>query len=175
MAWYVGPITNLFKPSVNFTASIRAGNIPLTVNFTDQSTKADFWAWDFTNDSIVDSVVRNTSTVYASSGTFSVKLTVSNGSGASASLTRTNYITVYQARAFYGIRDNSMPFIVGPDQTGIFRGASREIPIKVSYSNPATTFVGTNENPLTVIVTQTSETLLIGPVVNNIAINITNV
>ncbi|MBI3260271.1 MAG: PKD domain-containing protein [Ignavibacteriae bacterium] len=82
-------------PTAAFTATPLQGCVPLTVNFTDQSTDSPTsWNWDFKNDGSVTSTSQNSSYTYTVPGTYSVQLTASNSSG-SNSLTKTNYITVY--------------------------------------------------------------------------------
>ena len=81
-------------PVAAFTGSPTSGTAPLTVNFTDQSTNAPTsWAWDFNNDGVVDSTVRNPSYLYSTAGTYTVTLTASNAAG-SGEETKTDYITV---------------------------------------------------------------------------------
>jgi PKD repeat protein len=84
-------------PTAAFTGSPTSGSAPLTVNFTDNSTGYDqllSYAWDFDNDGNTDSTDQNPSYEYTSDGTYSVKLTVTDGDGSVNSLTRTNYISV---------------------------------------------------------------------------------
>jgi trimeric autotransporter adhesin len=84
-------------PVAAFSGSPRTGTVPLTVQFTDESTGSpDSWAWDFQNDGTVDSTEQNPGFTYLNPGTYSVKLTVSNGVGPD-SLTKTGYITVSPA------------------------------------------------------------------------------
>ena len=81
-------------PIAGFTGVPTSGSAPLNVQFTDTSSNgANAWAWDFQNDGIVDSTVRNPRFVYTSAGTYSVKLTASNSGGSSA-LVRMSYVTV---------------------------------------------------------------------------------
>lgn len=81
-------------PVAQFTASVTAGCAPLTVNFTDQSSNTPTqWAWDIDNNGSTDYTTQNPTHTYTSPGTYSVKLTATNGNGANT-LTRTNYITV---------------------------------------------------------------------------------
>jgi PKD repeat protein len=81
-------------PTAAFSGSPTNGNAPLTVQFTDQSSGSPTaWEWDFQNDGSVDSTQQNPSFVYTNPGTYSVKLTASNSSGAN-SLTKTGYINV---------------------------------------------------------------------------------
>nr|MBP6687815.1 PKD domain-containing protein [Lacibacter sp.] len=79
-------------PVANFTSTSPTGCTPFIVNFTDQSTGTPTsWQWDLGNGST--SNAQNPSTFYTSAGTYTVRLTVTNGSG-SNTITRTNYITV---------------------------------------------------------------------------------
>ncbi|WP_321428946.1 PKD domain-containing protein [uncultured Methanolobus sp.] len=86
-------ITVLLLPVANFNADVTYGYKPLDVHFTDLSTGAESWAWDFNNDGIVDSIVRNPEYTYTESGTYTVSLTVNNANGSDTKL-KTNYIKV---------------------------------------------------------------------------------
>ena len=70
-------------PSVQalFNASPLSGDAPLTVTFTDLSTGSPTsYAWDFQDDGIVDSTSPTGNTfTYTIPGTYTVRLTVSNG------------------------------------------------------------------------------------------------
>jgi PKD repeat protein len=85
-------------PVAAFTADTTSGTEPLTVNFTDASTGTTplTYAWDFNNDSIVDSTVQNPSHQYSAAGTYSVKLTVTNSVSSDEEI-KTDYITVSPA------------------------------------------------------------------------------
>ncbi len=66
----------------DFSAAPRTGGVPLTVYFTDESAiEAQQWAWDFENDGIVDSAVRNPAHVYTEPGLNTVRLTVHGTEG----------------------------------------------------------------------------------------------
>jgi len=81
-------------PVANFTANVTSGVAPLTVQFTDLSTNSPTsWAWDFNNDSIVDSTQQNPSYTYSTAGTYTVNLTVGNAGGSDEEI-KTDYITV---------------------------------------------------------------------------------
>jgi len=82
-------------PVANFTSDVQSGSAPLTVTFTDNSTGTAplTYAWDFTNDGIIDSTLQNPSHQYSTIGSYTVNLTVTNAAG-NNSLLRTNYITV---------------------------------------------------------------------------------
>jgi PKD repeat protein len=82
------------KPVAQFTANMTSGIAPLVVKFTDQSTGSPTsWAWDFTNDGIIDSTSQNPIYTYISPGTYTVNFTAIN-SGGSDSEIKTSYIAV---------------------------------------------------------------------------------
>lgn len=82
-------------PSANFTATPLAGCSPLFVNFKDLSSgNLTSWKWDFGNGNT--STLQNPSATYFTPGQYTVRLTVANANGANT-LTRTQYITVYEA------------------------------------------------------------------------------
>jgi|GEM_PF-1628502 len=76
-----------------FAADVTSGEAPLTVNFTDQSTGATSWEWDFNNDGALDADEQNPSYTYDSEGTYTVSLTVSDGTTIDTE-TKTDYIVV---------------------------------------------------------------------------------
>jgi Zn-dependent metalloprotease len=78
-------------PTADFVGSPLTGGYPLTVNFTDQSTGASSWSWDFGDTGT--STLQNPSHTYTGAGVYTVALTVTNQFG-SDTLTRTDYITV---------------------------------------------------------------------------------
>jgi len=81
-------------PVAAFVADKTSGTAPVTVNFTDQSTETPTaWEWDFNNDGVVDSTAQNPSYTYTAAGTYTVKLTVTNGVGSDAEV-KTDYIIV---------------------------------------------------------------------------------
>lgn len=62
---------------VAFHADVTSGSVPLTVRFTvDAPESADSWQWDFGDGG---STMKNPLHTYNSDGTFTVRLTVSNG------------------------------------------------------------------------------------------------
>jgi PKD repeat protein len=80
-------------PIANFTAIPTSGCAPLTVQFTDNSTGATSWAWDFDNNGTIDSTSQNPSNQYNSPGIYTVKLTATNSCG-SDNITKPGLITV---------------------------------------------------------------------------------
>lgn len=76
-------------PIASFSATPASGVAPLTVDFADTSTGVIAgWAWDFQDDGSADSAAQNPQHVYATAGTYTARLTVSN-TGGSDSTTRT--------------------------------------------------------------------------------------
>ncbi len=84
----------LINPVVSdFSSSITEGEVPLTVEFTDASTDAVSWSWDFDGDGLVNSEARNPEYTYTEPGKYIVSLTVANELGTNDTSTET--ITVY--------------------------------------------------------------------------------
>lgn len=80
-------------PTANFQAdTTTACSVPLTVNFTDLSTNATAWAWDFGDGNT--SNLQNPSHVYTAPGTYTVSLTVTGPNGCTNTLTINNYIVI---------------------------------------------------------------------------------
>jgi PKD repeat protein len=90
------PSNGLFS---NFTATPTVGASPLIVQFTDTTFTSDpngvlTWAWDFDNDGNTDSTLQNPQHVYAAPGLYSVKLTTTDASNPSSSITKADFISV---------------------------------------------------------------------------------
>jgi PKD repeat protein len=68
------------KPIAAFSATPLSGTAPLTVKFSDQSigTSPLTYAWDFNNDGIIDSTLKNPTYTYTKPGTYKAILTVTN-------------------------------------------------------------------------------------------------
>ncbi|PKL58723.1 MAG: hypothetical protein CVV34_01165 [Methanomicrobiales archaeon HGW-Methanomicrobiales-5] len=89
-------VTNLWHipstpPSSDFTAIPRAGSAPLSVQFTDASTDATGWSWNFGDGGT--SLLQNPSHTYAAGGPYAVSLIASNAFGTNTA-TKTGYITL---------------------------------------------------------------------------------
>ncbi|MFH1687738.1 MAG: PKD domain-containing protein [bacterium] len=84
-----GPV----PPVAAFVGSPTSGALPLSVNFTDQST-GDITSYSWTFGDGGTSTAQNPSHQYTAAGTYTVALTVS-GPGGNDTETKTNYITVY--------------------------------------------------------------------------------
>lgn len=95
--------TEIPPPQADFEANPTSGDAPLTVQFTDLSTGDPIeWHWDVDYDGTTDYISQNPQHVYLYSGTYTVKLTVTNSAG-SDTLIRTGYITVTASSSTYNI------------------------------------------------------------------------
>jgi len=92
VATKTGYITVNGGPVADFVGSPTSGVEPLTVNFTDLSTDATSWSWDF-GDGIGTSTAQNPTYEYANQGTYTVTLTAMNACGSDQEI-KTDYITV---------------------------------------------------------------------------------
>lgn len=83
---------NNTPPSASFSSNVVTGNMPLTVNFTDQSTNnPTSWLWQFGDGTT--STEQNPTHTFTEAGNYTIQLQVSNTFG-SDSETKNNYITV---------------------------------------------------------------------------------
>ncbi len=82
-------------PVAAFSTNVTSGKAPLAVQFTDASTGTGLltFAWDFNNDGITDSTLRNPTYKYTAAGRYTIKLTVIDNVG-STTITKKNYISV---------------------------------------------------------------------------------
>jgi PKD repeat protein len=84
-------------PTADFKADVTNGTVPLSVNFTDQSTGSiSSYSWDFDNDGTVDSTEQNPIHIYNAAGNYTVNLTVSNADGSDSEV-KTDYIVVSES------------------------------------------------------------------------------
>lgn len=88
------PVLPPQPPEALFTASTVVGDFPLVVQFTNSSTAAYTYLWDFGDGNT--STVANPTHAYASAGTYTVSLTATGADGVDT-LTKTNYILVWVA------------------------------------------------------------------------------
>jgi PKD repeat protein len=100
-------VCNLSAPVAAFTASVVRGCSPLTVTFTNTSTNEPANTnWDVNNDGVVDYTSTNCTHTYTTSGTYTVRMAVSNAFG-NDEIIKTNLIVAL-----------SVPLVnAGPDDT----------------------------------------------------------
>ncbi|MDX2141382.1 MAG: PKD domain-containing protein [Chloroflexota bacterium] len=80
--FYLPPPALPPAPTASFSATPLTGSAPLTVQFADTSNGiVTGRGWDFTGDGTTDSDAANPSYTYTTPGTYSARLTVSNGGG----------------------------------------------------------------------------------------------
>lgn len=92
-----GLLVHAQTPVANFTGTPLSGCSPLIVVFQDLSTgNPTSWSWDFGNGNT--STLQNPTASYFTPGTYTVQLTATNANG-SNTLTRTQYVTVYEPPA----------------------------------------------------------------------------
>ncbi len=88
------PSQLLAAPVAEFIASPTQGCAPIRIVFTDQSTGNPVsWSWDLGNGTL--SSVQSPSTTYFNAGVYTIKLTVTDATGATNTITKTNYVTIY--------------------------------------------------------------------------------
>jgi YVTN family beta-propeller protein len=89
---FIGPVhVTPVLPVANFITNVSEGYAPLDVQFTDLSQNANSWAWDFGDGAT--SIVRNPTHIYSVAGSYTVNLTVGNGSYTNS---KTAIITITQ-------------------------------------------------------------------------------
>lgn len=95
-------------PQVDFTAPVTQGCNSLTVSFTDLTVPnggaIKTWFWDFGDGST--STQQNPSHTYATQGTYPVKLKVTDVSGCTDSMFKSNYITLSIPKAKFTTADS---------------------------------------------------------------------
>lgn len=83
----------LAQVNANFSATPIAGCAPLIVSFTDLSSgNPTSWNWNFGNSNT--STLQNPTTIYSTTGVYTVTLTITNGAFTDTEV-KTNYILVY--------------------------------------------------------------------------------
>ncbi|NNV54021.1 PKD domain-containing protein [Limnovirga soli] len=81
--------------AANFTASKIVTYVNKPVSFSDASTKASSWQWDYSNDGSYESTAQNPTTSFSTAGVYTVRLRI-NGS---AALEKTITVTVLPNKA----------------------------------------------------------------------------
>lgn len=98
--------------NANFSADIVSGIVPETVQFTDTSTgTVIIWNWNFGDGNTSEE--QNPQHTYDLPGTYTVTLTIFNAAQGSDIETKTNYITVRNARLL--INDNADDYLLMND------------------------------------------------------------
>ncbi len=91
---YITVTPGVSAPRAAFNGTPTNGTVPLTVQFTDESTGSPTsWLWDFGDGTSTNATVRNPVHTYAVVGTYNVTLTATNAAGNDSEV-KTGYITV---------------------------------------------------------------------------------
>jgi len=100
------------KPDVNFSANPTVGCVPMTVNFTDNSTSipnsplaalaSRYWSFGNNTATTANTTISN---LYAGAGDYDVKLIVTDINGCKDSLTKVQYIHAYKPTAAFAADD----------------------------------------------------------------------
>ena len=106
----VPPVLSL--PVAAFTANVTSGDAPLNVAFTDGSTNATSWLWDFGDGE--NSTQPNPIHAYNSVGTYSVTLTATNANGTACEV-KDDYITTRLPDVYKN--KNIIFLVIGADDT----------------------------------------------------------
>ena len=167
--------------TAGFTANVTNGCAPLVVNFTDSSTgNPTNWSWDFGNGSSVSGQNSAPSTVYLLPGTYSVKLTVSDGTQ-SNTRTRVNYINVYP-RPNISFTASDTTLSCAPKTVAFTSTVTQPGPGPLTYlwdfgngasstqANPTYTYTAAGNYTVTVVVTNAAGCVGSSPRVNYIKI-----
>ncbi|UCD63990.1 MAG: PKD domain-containing protein [Candidatus Zixiibacteriota bacterium] len=95
-------------PTADFVGTPTTGCVPLTVDFTDQSTgNPTSWNWDF-GDGVGSSAEQNPSYTYNGPGTYTVTLTAANACGSDPEV-KADYITVNDCPAAKAYANADIP------------------------------------------------------------------
>ncbi len=87
----------------DFSVSTTEASLGSDVNFTDESWGNDIvsWNWSFEGGNPETSNVQNPTVKYVNTGKYDVTLTITNGDGDSATVTKRNYISVMESYNMY--------------------------------------------------------------------------
>lgn len=136
-------------PQADFSVPSRIGSTAKIFQFTDTSiNNPTIWAWDFENDGIIDSTLKDASHQYPVNGNYTVNLTVQNAFG-SNSLVRTDYIEIGDLPivGFYGVPlSGAIPLQVqftstSTNETGWAWDFNNDGNIDLSTQNPLYTYM----------------------------------
>jgi hypothetical protein len=106
-------------PEADFSCDPDEGDVPLAVEFTDESTgEITSWAWDFDDNGEADSTEQNPTYEYESAGTYTVSLKVA-GPGGSDTETRTDLIEVFGLPFSVVVVNQDEGYAIPPSSTSV--------------------------------------------------------
>ncbi|WP_321429181.1 leucine-rich repeat protein [uncultured Methanolobus sp.] len=124
-------------PVADFSADVTSGTSMLTVQFSDLSTNAESWSWDFDNDGKEDSTEQNPQYIFIKPGTYTVSLNVSNFAGSNiktvtdcieviAPTTTNNVYEIYPDYPYKTLY-NLMNYVIQPEDTVFFHAGTYDV------------------------------------------------
>ena len=130
---------------VNFSAAPTTGCSPMTVNYTNMTTGATSWSWNFPGGTPETSTLQNPTVVYSAAGSYDVTLNAFNIPGNQAgTLSKPAYISVNSLPAAPVIPTGVSAFCVNPPNQSY---STTAVPYATAYSwdlSPASAGVVTN-------------------------------
>jgi PKD repeat protein len=127
-------------PVANFNANVTNGNVPLTVQFTDLSTNATGWNWDFGDEAT--STELNPTHMYLAAGAYTVNETVSNTNGTDSMLATVNVLTTTPQTTTPTITwSNPVDILYGTPLSNVQLDASASVPGTFVYTPPSGTIL----------------------------------
>lgn len=128
----VGSRSLEFAPVTNFTADIKTGNTPLTVQFSDLSiNKPTSWNWTFQGGNPSSSTLQNPLVQYNLAGTYQVSLTSQNHAGSNTS-TKSSYISVSSSTGIGETVSELVSWYPNPVNHSIFIRCTKDFRIQIS-------------------------------------------
>jgi PKD repeat protein len=127
-------VTSVGVPVVSFTADMRSGTIPFTIQFTDTSSNTPTsWLWSFGDGS--SSTEKNPAHIYTAAGTYTVSLTATNEAGNNSNVA-SNYITANAVKTYtMGTTRPAGDETAAPDVTSTITAVQTTAPADSSKSS----------------------------------------
>lgn len=146
----VGSRALQLKPQINFTADVRSGEAPLSVQFLDLTINdPTSWTWTFEGGTPASSNLQNPVVTYDSDGVFRVTLTCQNGAGSDA-VTKTEYIEVAGTTNTGHLRMDEILVYPNPVNDYLFINSEQEFHIKVISLSGQVMMLSSNLNRIDV-------------------------
>jgi PKD repeat protein len=137
-------------PIANFNTNVTNGNIPLTVQFTDLSTDATGWGWDF-GDGTTSTELNPTHT-YLAAGAYTVNETVSNTNGTNSMLATINVLTTTPQNTTPTITwSNPANIVYGTPLSNTQLDATATVPGRLAYIPSSGTVLNVGTQMLNVL------------------------
>ena len=115
----IDSLINVGSIKAGLTADVTTGCRPLMIKFTDLTSSATFWSWDFGDGNF--SNLQNPQHIYNAPGTYKVKLIVADSLGCSDSILMQTPIKIYGSVPYFDVTQTSgcSPFILAINNQSI--------------------------------------------------------